>query len=584
VDLSRSEPSTDFVRAGAAIIWDAFLAMHQEIRALMRRAQERFEAGDWAGLQADGVERLEIPERHVQAALAQLRPLLGERTRDRALWAALKRAYTTICEAQPAEEIAKTFFTTVTRRLFGTVGIDPEVEFRGAELEVTVDLEAPPVYVTYAAATPLEVARVCLAHPAWRIPFQDLERDAGLLAREIEAARQAAWGTEPVAAVDLLRPVFYRNKSAFLVGRLRDSGQSQPRRHLPLVIALRNDGCQVVTDAVLLDEDEVSIVFSFTRSYFHVDLERPAETVQFLSLLMPWKRVAELYMAVGFPRHGKTELYRDLLRHLEYSDDQFVPAPGDRGMVMIVFTLLSYDLVFKVIRDQFAYPKTTSRQDVLDKYALVFKHDRAGRLVDAQEFRTLAFPRARFAPEVVEELAASAAGSVTVTAGEVILKHCYAERRMTPLNLYLREASPAEACDAVLDYGQAIRDMAATNIFPGDLLLKNFGVTRHRRVIFYDYDELTTVTDCVFRDLPQAQDDEDDWRGEAWYYVGDKDIFPEEFLTFMGLQDELRQAFLDAHADLLTADFWRRIQTRHRAGEVLEVLPYRASRRLQGRV
>ncbi|MBL8057492.1 MAG: bifunctional isocitrate dehydrogenase kinase/phosphatase [Anaerolineales bacterium] len=571
---SRPEPAAEIVRAGAAIIWGAFRAMHQDIRAVMRRAQERFEASDWAGLQADGVERLDIPERHVQAALAGLRPLLGERATDRAMWAALKDAYVATAEAQPAEEIAKTFFTTVTRRIFGTVGIDPEVEFRGAELEVTVDLEAPPVFVTYTGATPLELARASLAHAAFRLPFADLERDAGRVAQAIEAARAAAWGAEPVAAVDLLQPVFFRNKSAFLVGRLRDDGHT-----LPLVIALRNAGGALAVDAVLLDEDEVSIIFSFTRSYFHVDLERPAETVQFLSTLMPWKRVAELYMAVGFPRHGKTELYRDLLRHLDYSDDRFVPAPGDRGMVMIVFTLPSYELVFKVIRDQFAYPKTTTRQDVLDKYALVFKHDRAGRLVDAQEFRALALPRARFAPEVLEELLGSAASSVTLTADQVILQHCYAERRMTPLNLYLREASPAEAREAVLDYGLAIRDLAATNIFPGDLLLKNFGVTRHKRVIFYDYDELTTVTDCVFRDLPQAGDDEDEWRAEAWYYVGEKDIFPEEFLTFLGLQGDLRQAFLDAHADLLTAPFWRKIQTRHRAGEVLEVLPYRASRR-----
>mgnify|MGYP003871519679 CR=1 FL=1 len=571
-----AEPPTDTVHASVAIIWDAFLAMHQAMRAVAQRARRRFQTCDWAGLQADAVERLELPEQHVQAAVRALRAQLGERITERAMWVSLKAAFARRCEGQPAEEIAKTFFTTFTRRVFGTVGIDAEVEFRGAEVEVTVDLERAPVFVTYTGASSVDLARACLQHAAFDIPFDDLERDARLVARELEAA-----GGPPPVAVDLLQPVFYRNKGAFLVGRVRASG-----RTLPLVIALRNGGGgrsaggRVYADAVLLDEDEVSIVFSFTRSYFHVDLERPAETVQFLRSIMPWKRMAELYTSVGYPRHGKTELYRDLLRHLDYSTDLFVPAPGDRGMVMVVFTLPSYDMVFKVIRDRFAYPKTTTRQEVLDKYALVFKHDRAGRLVDAQEFRTLAFPRRRFAPEVVDELLTTAASSVDVTADQVILRHVYTERRMNPLNLYLREASPAEARDAVFDYGQAIRDLAATNIFTGDLLLKNFGVTRHRRVVFYDYDELTTVTDCVFRDLPRARDDEDDWRGEAWYYVGEKDIFPEEFLTFMGLQGELRQAFLDAHADLLTADFWRKMQARHRAGEVLEVLPYRATRRL----
>ncbi len=570
--------SSENAPAGAAIIWEAFLAMHQALRDVGGRAQARFERCDWAGLQADAVERLEIPDRHVHLALSRLRPLLAEPAAERELWRRVKTAYAQHAEGQPAEEIAKTFFTTVSRRLFGTVGIDPEREFRGAELEVTVDLGRAPVYVTYAGTSALALAHACLSHAPFQIPFEDRARDAQLVADAIERQRQAAWGDEPVAALDLLEPVFYRNQSAFLVGRVRAAG-----RWMPLVLALRNHSGRAYVDAVLLDDDEVSIIFSFTRSYFHADLERPAEVVQFLRTLLPWKRLAELYTSIGYPRHGKTELYRDLLRHLDYSTDLFTPAPGDRGMVMIVFTLSSYDLVFKVIRDQFAYPKTTTRQDVLDKYALVFKHDRAGRLVDAQEFRYLAFPRSRFAPEVLEELTQSAASSVVVEDGRVILKHCYAERRMTPLNLYLREAAPAEAQDAILDYGQAIKDLALSNIFPGDLLLKNFGVTRHRRVIFYDYDELTLVTDCVFRDLPQASSDEDDWRGEAWYYVGEKDIFPEEFLTFLGVQGDLRQAFLGAHQDLLTADFWRKMQARHRAGEILEVLPYRAARRLQPR-
>lgn len=576
MDLLLAEPKPELISAGAAIIWRAFLAMHRDLRALNARAQVRFEAGDWAGLQADSIQTLEVPERHVRAAVDELRPLLDDWLTNRGLWARIKQAYARTCSAQPAEEIAKTFFTTVTRRLFGTVGLDPQIEFRGAELEITVDLDRPAVSVTYAGATALELARACLRHPAFRLPFADLERDAAWAAGQI----QAAWGAGTPLNVELLRPVFYRSQGAYLVGELRGVSQVHGAgRSLPLVIALHNVGGAIAVDTVLLDEDAVSIVFSFTRSYFHADLEQPAEVVHFLSRLMPRKRLAELYISIGFPRHGKTELVRDLLRHLEHSTDPFVPAPGDRGMVMIVFTLDSYDLVFKVIRDQFDYPKTTTRQDVLEKYALVFKHDRAGRLVDAQEFRYLSLPRQRFAPEVLEELSRSATGSVIFTEDSLILKHCYAERRMTPLNLYMRAAEPAEAAAAIRDFGQAIKDLAATNIFPGDMLLKNFGVTRHKRVIFYDYDELTTVTDCVFRDLPQAQADEDEMRGEAWFYVGEKDIFPEEFLTFLGLSGELRQAFLEEHRDLLTADFWRRIQARHRAGEVLEVLPYAAHQR-----
>ncbi|MCS6909068.1 MAG: bifunctional isocitrate dehydrogenase kinase/phosphatase [Anaerolineales bacterium] len=562
----------------ACAIWQSFGGYRAALRGLMRRAQQRFEQQDWRGLHADAVERLNVREIYIQGALQHLRPLIGERFRNRNLWRYVKHAYAELCQSHPAAEIAKTYFTSVTRRVFDTVGIDVPIEFQGADLETppTFTANDQPPYITYVAGESLTaLARTCLQHARFRIPYEDLERDAALIARVLERERRREdWGGRPFEAADLLRPIFYRNQAAYLVGRLR-SGECA----MPLIIVLRNRGGRVAADAVLLTEDEVSIVFSYTRSYFHVDLERPRQVVEFLKSLMPWKRLAELYISLGYNRHGKAELYWDLLQHLERSDDRFVIAPGDRGMVMVVFTLPSYDIVFKVIRDHFAPPKMTTRRDVLAKYDLVFQHDRAGRLVDAQEFRHLTFERERFAPDLLAELA-TATESVDFTDRDVVLKHVYVERRVKPLNLYLREASPEEARDAVLDYGQAIKDLAATNIFPGDLLLKNFGVTRHKRVIFYDYDELTMLTDCNFRDLPPPSSYDDEMSAEPWYYVGEKDIFPEEFGNFLGLTGELRRAFLEAHGDLLTPRFWRDMQARHRAGEVLEIPPYRASRRL----
>jgi len=567
---------SELARECARTIWQSFGGYRAALRGLMRRAQQRFEQQDWHGLQADAVERLNVREVYIQSALQYLRPHIGERFQNRNLWRYVKHAYADLCVGHPAADIAKTYFTSVTRRVFDTVGIDVPIEFQGADLEMPPSSGDRPPCVTYPAGGSLTaLARACLQHARFRIPFEDLERDAALIAREFECERQrAGWGGHPIEAADLLRPVFYRNQAAYLVGRLRGG-----ERVTPLVIVLRNRGGCVAADAVLFTEDEVSIVFSYTHSYFHVDLDCPRETVEFLKSLMPWKRLAELYISLGYNRHGKAELYWDLLQHLERSDDRFVVAPGDKGMVMIVFTLPSYDIVFKVIRDRFAYPKTTTRQDVLAKYDLVFRHDRAGRLVDAQEFRHLTFERERFAPDLLEELAA-ARESVDVTDKVVVLKHVYVERRMKPLNLYLRESSADEARDAILDYGQAIKDLAATNIFPGDLLLKNFGVTRHKRVIFYDYDELTMLTDCNFRDLPPPRDDADELSAEPWYYVGEKDIFPEEFGNFLGLAGDLRRTFLDAHGDLLKPRFWRDLQARHRAGEVLEIPPYHARRRL----
>jgi isocitrate dehydrogenase kinase/phosphatase len=302
------------------------------------------------------------------------------------------------------------------------------------------------------------------------------------------------------------------------------------------------------------------------------------ETVVFLRKILPRKPLSELFTVLGRAKQGKTERYRELMSHLARSDDQFMHAPGERGLVMVCFTLPSLDLVFKIIRDQFPPVKNVVRQDVLDKYKFVFQHDRAGRLVDAQEFKRLRLPLDRFAPALLTELQAETAATVHTDGHDLIFDHVYIERRITPLNLYLREAPTDLAEKAALDYGQAIRDLACSNIFAGDLLLKNFGVTRHGRVIFYDYDELCRVTDCRFREVPIADNDEDDMRAEAWFYVAENDVFPETFVNFLAFDDLQRAAFMRTHGDLLTADFWRSIQQRTKAGEVLEVLPYQPRR------
>jgi isocitrate dehydrogenase kinase/phosphatase len=253
-------------------------------------------------------------------------------------------------------------------------------------------------------------------------------------------------------------------------------------------------------------------------------------------------------------------------------------APGEKGLVMVCFTLPSFDVVFKLVRDVFPPSKNTTRAEILAKYEMVFKHDRGGRLIDAQEFKKLKFPKSRFAPELLDELLTETASTVHVESDELLFDHMYIERRMTPLNLFLKTAALPDVERAVLDYGQCIRDLAVTNIFAGDLLLKNFGVTRHGRVIFYDYDELCPVTECRFREVPEASNDEDEMRGESWFYVADNDVFPETFMQFLGFDQHLKEIFLQSHAEVFTAEWWRGIQERIREGDVLEVLPYHKHR------
>jgi isocitrate dehydrogenase kinase/phosphatase len=564
------------IEDGARRLAVAFAGYNADFRAVTRRAQPRFEARDWHGSQQDAVERIDLYDLWVDRTVTEMRSAYGDQATDRNLWRLLRDRFLQRSAGLPDTAFARTFFSSVSRRLFGTVGVDEGIEFAAVDLDPLEGAGGNAETRLYSNRGDVGMlVEDLLDDISLKCPWIDFERSVRHVTEDI-AAYLRGRDIDPdagVRALEMLQPIFFQSTRAYLVGRL-DTVEGA----LPFVLALQHTEPGLSVDAVMLDEDDASVVFGFTRSYFHVDIERVVEAVVFLRQLLPRKPLSELFTVLGRARQGKTERYRELIRHLGSSDDQFEHAAGERGLVMICFTLPSLDVVFKLIRDRFPPVKNVVRQDVLDKYQFVFRHDRAGRLVDAQEFKRVRLPRARFAPALLEELAAEAAGSVHIDGDDLIFDHMYIERRMVPLNLYLRSAQPADAERTVLDYGQSIRDLALSNIFAGDLLLKNFGVTRHGRVIFYDYDELCQVTDCRFREVPVADNDEDEMRGETWFYVADNDVFPETFLNFLAFTDEQRAAFLNTHGDLLTADFWRGIQQRVRGGELLEVLPYQPRR------
>jgi isocitrate dehydrogenase kinase/phosphatase len=576
MNLTVAQPSSrdTLVADCAQLLVDAFADYNADFRAVTQRARQRFEDRDWRGSQKDAVERIELYDKYVQGTVELMHARLGDEVHERAVWSSIKRRFDEMIDPLPDSEFPKTFFSSVTRKTFGTVGVDAAVEFVALDLDPLANVRTHVETKVYANRGDIELlAEELLADFSFRTPWRDFERSVKMIADEIKALANSGKERRAIESVEVIKQVFYQMTRAYLVGRITGRGWT-----MPFVVSLRNGDSGVVVDAIMLEEGTVSVLFSFTRSYFHVDLAHVGEAVKFLTTILPKKRVSELFTVLGRAKQGKTERYRELFSHLQQSTDSFILAPGERGLVMICFTLPSFDVVFKLIRDKFPYQKNILREDVLSKYELVFKHDRAGRLVDAQEFKRIKFPKARFSPELLEELQKEAARTAHFEGDDVIIDHVYIERRMTPLNLYLRSVERELAEKAVIEYGQAIRDLAVTNIFPGDLLLKNFGVTRHGRVIFYDYDELCLVTDCRFREIPQSQHDEDDMRADAWFYVGESDVFPETFINFLGFDPHLKQVFIDAHAEVLTADWWRGIQERLREGELLEVLPYHRHR------
>jgi len=558
----------------------AFLDYQKRFDEVTRRARDRFITRDWVSSYGDATARLHCYGDVLNELTRRIKELMGVRLEKRSIWAATKAAYSLLIARSPAWEIAETFFNSLTRRVFATDGVDQAIEF------VDTDFDAPPttalidVRRLYSDGTLPDLLFTALTDPsAGGFPencWNGLRSSVRLAAARIESAfsdnRSSLRGK-----LEVVTSVFYRGRGAYFVGRVFPEGDSP----LPIALSLRHENERCITlDAVLYGDVDLAILFSFTRSYFRVEVECPYQLVRYLRELMPRKRLIDLYNAIGFHRHGKTEFYRDFLAHLRASRDRFVVAPGTPGMVMTVFTLPSYDVVFKLIKDRFDFPKESTRADVMRRYRLVFEHDRAGRLVEAHEFEHLRIARERFEPSLLEELLRDAASIVKVDDDDVVIGHAYVERRLRPLNLFFKESDSDATAAAGRDYGQSIKDLAASNIFTGDLLTKNFGVTRHGRVVFYDYDELCFVSDCNFRDMPQPTSVEEEMAAEPWFSVREQDIFPEEFLQFLTFPESARIALLERHADIFRADFWRAIQQRIRNGEIPEVFPYPRERRL----
>jgi isocitrate dehydrogenase kinase/phosphatase len=537
----------------AALIAEQFRLYNEEFGRITRRAALNFLAEDWHTAQLDAVARIELYEERVARSVAAIAGQLQAKRTDVALWIDIKRAYEMIVARRPDSDFYRTFFNSVTRDLFGTVGVNAEVEF--CATSVGRASGAVPIRVYRVGGSLPTAVREILTDLPFGAAIADTEAAVHRISAEIGRYFESGRQSGRPESIELIEPLFYRGTQAFVVGRLIGDGSITP-----LVLAFTNSPKGVQVDGVMLSRADVGSLFGYARSYFHVDLPVVSAAITLLRSFMPRKSIDELYTVLGRAKQGKTERYFALQRHLDKSIDSFVHAPGERGLVMLVFTLPSHDLVFKVIRDRFGAPKTSTREDVIDRYQFVFRHDRAGRLVDAQEFRRLRLPRARFMAALADELLNEASESCRIEGDDLIIEHCYIERRLRPLNLFLREAEPAAAESAIIDYGNALRDLAASNVFPGDLLLKNFGVTSHGRVIFYDYDEICLVSDCVFRDLPRATCEEEETSAEPWFHYGPRDVFPEQWLPFLSIPSALSAVFTNHHAELLTAAWWRQHQ------------------------
>jgi len=577
---------------------DGFDRHYRLFRAESARAKHRFETADWHGQQRAQRERIEFYDLRVGEAVARLEKEFKAGDQPMDVWHQVKLHFIGLLVDHHQPELAETFFNSVTTKILHRAYFQNDFIFvRPAISTEYIEQQGAPTYRAYyptPESLPGTIQSLLLDYRLQGRGYANLERDAGRVATAI-LSRFHQVKLRANFQLQVLSGLFYRNKGAYVVGKIINGFTE-----LPFALPILHDADnRFYVDAVLFGEEDLQMLFSFARAYFMVEMEVPSAYVQFLRSLMPRKPRAEIYNALGLAKQGKTLFYRDFLAHLNYSSDKFRSAPGIKGMVMLVFDLPSFPYVFKVIRDFYPPQKDTTREQIKSKYMLVKQHDRVGRMADTLEYSNVGFPLDRFEPALIEEIRQFAPSQLEIGDRdgngemEVVLKHCYIERRMIPLNIYLQEAfdlldQPEHAHraskqleHAVVEYGNAIKDMVAANIFPGDMLWKNFGVTRGGKVVFYDYDEIEYLTDCNFRRVPTPRNEEDEMSGEVWYAVGPKDVFPETFGPFLLGNPAVREAFMAHHADLLDAAFWQSHKERIQAGQMLDVFPYDEAQRFK---
>ncbi len=577
------EARADLTEGVARAILAGFDKHYRLFREAARQAKRHFEAADWAAMRTLARERIQMYDRRVNEAVESVRGTYPQAERDESLWPAIKLAYIGLLHEHRQPECAETFYNSVACQVLHRRYYRNEFIFwRPAVATEHLEGDEPTYRCYYPREKGLRGAlRAIVADFGLANPFEDLRRDMRSVLRALRTHFPRPMRVYPSLQVQVLGSLFFRNKAAYVIGKIVNG-----HREYPFVVPiLQNERRELYLDALLLDPDQLQLLFSFARAYFLVDMEVPAAYVSFLRQLMPKKPRAEMYMSVGLQKQGKTLFYRDLHYHLKHSSDDFIVAPGIKGMVMLVFTLPSFPYVFKVIRDHFAPPKEMDRQTVKDKYQLVKYHDRVGRMADTLEYSLVALPLERFAPELIEELKTHATSSIEFEGDQIVIKHMYIERRMVPLNLYVEQAvhdgDEAGLRHALDEYGNAIKELAGANIFPGDMLLKNFGVTRHNRVVFYDYDEIAYMTDCNFRRIPPPTSFEDEMAAEPYWSVGPNDVFPEQFERFLVANPRAREIFLERHRDLTDPQFWTDSQARIRAGIQEDVFSYPESCRFR---
>ncbi len=588
VEFEAASNPAERAEALAGIVLGAFDDYFIRSRAIPLLAKRAFEARDWPGAIALSQERIAIFSVSIDKIVPILVRALGpsdaegnpgadpDAESSGGFWDRVEAVFRALIAGRYEADLALAYLASVRRRVREDIWVPAAAPPRPAA-------GRPQFLRRFQASGRMttDLAEALLEVPGLEARFRDRAGDAVRVAQRINAEL----GLGPGRLLDWVEAVaagFYRNRGAYIVGALSAGGEVRP---LALALLHHEDG--VAVDAVILRETTLRHVFSSTLANFHVDVRAYHELVDYLFALMPARPRGLHYSTVGYNHVGKLAVMEQIETGLGRLDERLDHAPGPRGSVALAFTSPGTDYVLKVIRDtptaQYKWGRFDGVASVLAKYDRVHEENRSGSMLDNIIYSNLVLPRAMFAPDLLAELLEAAAGSVVPHGEDIFFRHLIVQLKMVPIPLYLETCGPQEAEMVVIRLGQCIRNNAATNVFNKDLDGRNYGVSALRFVYLFDYDAVETLTEVKVRTNVGREDGEEDI--PDWFFEDGPIFLPEELEMHLRLPERrLVQLFREAHGELMTREYWTRMQGWLREGRVPRVRTYpRATQlRLEG--
>ena len=567
-------------RAGLAARWilAEFDAYYVESRSIPTLAKSAFERRDPATSLDLSRRRLSVYSVSALALARRLREALPSVAEDETFWKQIEARYLTSIEGRYESDLAFAYIHSARRMTYE--GRWKPVEYAFLHHREPESERSAVVRIDFPIAPGSDLAALVdriLDVPRFERPWRDREGDVRRVVERLGSIFRG--GTGRPVEIQMTDAGFFRNRGAYVVGRIVFGDASAT----PLILALLNHDAGIYVQAVLTGEADAHNLFSSTLANFHVTNTHYHELAAFLHTVMPTRRLGLHYSTIGFNHVGKVAVMNELREELATHGEVFTTAVGFRGSVAIGFAAPSSDYNLKVIRDiptdQYKWGEFPGIGAVLDKYRRVHEIDRTGSMLDNIIYYNLELDPAWFEPELLAELLRDAGESVSLRDDAVILKHLIVQRRVRPLPVFLRDATPEEAREVIVNLGHCIKNNAAANVFNKDLDARNYGVSRFQKVFLFDYDALEPLTRVKVRSNVGRFDGEDDV--PDWFYEDGVIFLPEEIESGFRIHDRgLRRLFRDVHGDLLTTGYWERMQHDLDQGQVPSIRLYPERRKL----